>query len=138
MITNSGYMKTRLTHTVGEAAARAAMSLSTAYRIEHDPRLPSQKAAPRTRRRPDPLAAIFDARVVPMLTAASGLRAVALFEELQRRHPDLSPGIQRTLERRISAWRALHGPEKDVVFRQLMAISSVPSGRLVVERRYRL
>src|ERR1700761_7662606 len=113
------YMKTRLTHTVAEAAARAAVSPSTAYRIEHDARLPSQKAAPRTRRRPDPLAGIFDAEVVPMLTAAPGLRAVAVFEELQRRHPDLSPGIRRTLERRINAWRALHGPEQDVMFRQV-------------------
>ena len=112
-------MKTRLTHTVAEAAARAAVSPSTAYRIEHDPRLPSQKVAPRTRRRPDPLAGIFDAEVVPMLTAAPGLRAVAVFEELQRRHPDLSPGIRRTLERRINAWRALHGPEQDVMFRQV-------------------
>lgn len=99
-------MKTRLTHTVPEAAARAALSRATAYRIEHDPRLPSQKAVPRTRRRPDPLADVFDAEVVPMLTAAPGLRVIAVFEELQRRHPELPPGIRRTLERRISAWRA--------------------------------
>jgi hypothetical protein len=112
-------MKTRLTHTVAEAAARAAVSPSTAYRIEHDPRLPSQKAAPRTRRRPDPLVDIFEPEVVPMLTAAPEIRAVAVFEELQRRHPDLSPGIRRTLERRISAWRALHGPEQEVMFRQV-------------------
>ena len=113
------YMKNRLTHTPPVAAARAALSLSTAYRIEHDPRLPSQKTAPRTRRRPDPLAEVFDAEVVPMLTAAPGLRAIAIFEELQRRHPELPPGIRRTLERRISAWRALHGPEQEVMFRQV-------------------
>jgi len=112
-------MKNRLTHTPPVAAARAALSLSTAYRIEHDPRLPSQKTAPRTRRRPDPLAEVFDAEVVPMLTAAPGLRAIAIFEELQRRHPELPPGIRRTLERRISAWRALHGPEQEVMFRQV-------------------
>lgn len=112
-------MKSRLTHTVQEAAAKAAISLSTAYRLEHDPRLPSQKALPRTRRRPDPLADIFEPEVVPMLVAAPGLRAVAVFEELQRRHPDLSPGIRRTLERRISAWRAQHGPEQEVMFRQV-------------------
>ena len=112
-------MKTRLTHTVQEAAARAAVSLSTAYRIEHDPRPPSQKTTSRTRRRPDPLADIFDAEVVPMLIAAPGLRAVAVFEELQRHHPQLPPGIRRTLERRISAWRALHGLEQEVMFRQV-------------------
>jgi len=36
-----------------------------------------------------------------MLMAAPGLRAVAIFEEMQRRHPDLSAGARRTLERRI-------------------------------------
>lgn len=112
-------MKNRLTHTVPEAAAKAAISLSTAYRLEHDPRPPSQKSAPRTRRRPDPLAEIFEPEVIPMLTASPGLRAVAVFEELQRRHPDLSPGIRRTLERRISAWRAQHGPDQEVMFRQV-------------------
>jgi hypothetical protein len=38
--------------------------------------------------------------------------------ELRRRHPDLNPNVRRTLERRITAWRALHGPEQDVIFRQ--------------------
>ena len=39
-------------------------------------------------------------------------------EELRRRHPELNPNIRRTLERRITAWRALNGPEQDVIFRQ--------------------
>src|SRR6185437_15696776 len=88
------YMKTRLTHTVQEAAAKAAVSLATAYRLERDPRSPSQKSVPRKRRRPDPLADIFEPEVIPMLVAAPGLRAIAVFEELQRRHPDLPPGIR--------------------------------------------
>ena len=45
------------------------------------------------RRRPDPLADFFDTEIVPMLKAAPGLRAVAIFEEMQRRHPDLSAGV---------------------------------------------
>jgi hypothetical protein len=36
-----------------------------------------------------------------------------------RRHPELSPGIRRTPERRIRSWRALHGGEQDVIFRQV-------------------
>ena len=40
------------------------------------------------------------------------------FEELRRRHPEIGPGIRRTLERRMRAWRALAGPERDVIFRQ--------------------
>jgi hypothetical protein len=51
------YMKSRLTESKPTAAAQAAISLKTAYRIEHDPRLPSQKSASRGRRRPDPLLA---------------------------------------------------------------------------------
>ncbi len=105
-------MKSRLTDSPPLAAARAAFSTATAYRIEQDPRLPSQKALPRGSRRPDPLAQIFDAEVVPMLKAAPGLRPVGIFEELQRRHPDLAPGVRRTLERRIRGWRSLHGPEQ--------------------------
>ncbi len=74
------YMKSRLTLTKA-AAGQAAMSLMSAYRIENDPRLPSQKALPRGRRRPDPLVDIFDPEVVPMLQAPPGLRPIGIFEE---------------------------------------------------------
>ena len=89
------YMKSRLTVSKPAAAAQAAMSLASAYRIENDPRLPSQKALPRGRRRPDPLVSIFDPEIVPMLRAAPGLRAVAIFEEMQRRHPELPENVRR-------------------------------------------
>src|SRR5690606_25784084 len=115
------YMKFRRTDSPSTAAARAGFSTATAYRLEQDRRLPSQKAAPRTRRRPDPLAGIFDEEVVPMLERAPGLRAVTIFEELMRRHPELSPRIRRTLERRVRTWRALHGAEQEVIFRQVHA-----------------
>lgn len=42
---------------------------------------------------------------------------IGVLYELRRRHP-LNPNIRRTLERRINAWRALNGPEQDVIFRQ--------------------
>src|SRR5207302_8900111 len=45
-------------------------------------------------------------------------RPVAVFEELCRRHPELGPGTRRTLERRIRAWRAVEGPDQEVIFRQ--------------------
>jgi hypothetical protein len=112
------FMTFRKTDGTAVAAAKASISTATAYRIEKDPRLPSQKMAPRGRRRPDPLAAIFESEIVPMLQAAPGLRPVAIFEEMMRRHPDLGEGIRRTLERRIRAWRAVHGAEREVIFRQ--------------------
>ena len=46
------------------------------------------------------------------------LRPVAVFEEMLRRHSQLDPGIRRTLERRVRQWQALHGPEREVIFRQ--------------------
>ena len=113
------YMKTRLTEPMPAAAAQAAMSLATAYRIESATRLPSPKALPRGRRRADPLVDIFDAQVVPMLQAAPDLRPMAIFEELQRRHPELPDGVRRTLERRIRQWRALNGQDQEIIFRQV-------------------
>jgi hypothetical protein len=73
----------------------------------------------RGRRRPDPLVNIFDLEVVPMLKAAPGLRCVAILEEMLRRHSELGAGIRRTLERRVRAWRAIHGQEQEVIFRQV-------------------
>ena len=112
------FMQHRQTDTVAVAAAKASMSKATGHRIAKDPRLPSMRAAPRGRRRPDPLADVFEAEVVPMLQATPSLRPIAVFTEIVKRHPELGDGIRRTLERRIRAWRAVHGPEQDVIFRQ--------------------
>jgi transposase InsO family protein len=111
-------MKSRQIHSIAVAAAKAGVSIATAYRIETDSRLPSQKTVLRGRRRPDPLANVWDSEVVPMLEAAPGVRAVAIFEEISRRHLDLPTGVRRTLERRVARWRALNGPSRDVMFRQ--------------------
>ena len=112
------FMQHRQTDTVAVAAAKASMSKATGHRIAKDPRLPSMRAAPRGRRRPDPLADVFEAEVVPMLQATPSLRPIAVFTEIVKRHPELGDGVRRTLERRIRAWRAVHGPEQDVIFRQ--------------------
>lgn len=111
-------MKYRQTHSVEVAAAKASISRATAYRIESEQRLPSQTKPIRGRRRPDPLEHIFDAEIVPLLKAAPGIRSVAVYDEMLRRHPELPTSIRRTLERRIRSWRAVHGQEQDVIFRQ--------------------
>ncbi len=111
-------MKLRRNHPPAIAGAKAAFSTATAYRIEKDPCLPGQKNTRRERRRADPLADVWDSEVVPLLNAAPGLRPIAVFEELQRRHPELDAGTRRTLERRIRAWRATSGPDREVIFRQ--------------------
>jgi hypothetical protein len=76
---------------------------------------------PRGRRRPDPLAEVWDEEIAPMLERAPDLRPVAIFEEILRRHSEIAPGVRRTLERRIRQWRALNGPERDVIFQQAHA-----------------
>src|SRR3546814_8800522 len=84
------YMKMRQTVSPRSAAACAAFSTATAYRLEQDAQLPSQKKAPRGRRRPDPLADIFDSEVVPLLESAPGIRAVAVFEDMQSKEENTS------------------------------------------------
>ncbi|SEI21654.1 hypothetical protein SAMN05216228_108411 [Rhizobium tibeticum] len=69
-------MKLRQTNSVTVAAAKASIGRTTAFRLAKNPRLPSQKTKARGRRRPDPLAKIFDAEIVPLLRAAPGIRAV--------------------------------------------------------------
>ena len=63
--------------------------------------------------------------MVPLLQNTPGLRPIAIFDEVRRRHPELGAGIRRTLEGRIRTWRALNGTEQDVIFRQ-----EHPPGRL--------
>jgi len=82
-------MSFRQAETPTVAAAKAGFSAATAYRIEQDPRLRSQKRSPRGRRRQDPLAAVWDCEVVPLLKSVPGLRPVAIFDEIRRRHPEI-------------------------------------------------
>ena len=53
-----------------------------------------------------------------MLLASPGLRPITVLGEMQRRHAGFSDVLRRTLERRIRLWQALHGPEREVIFRQ--------------------
>ncbi|MBV8590259.1 MAG: IS21 family transposase, partial [Acetobacteraceae bacterium] len=112
------YMDLRRTHICPIAAAKAGFSSSTGARLDADPRMPSQKQTRRGRRRPDPLAAVWQTDIVPLLEASPGLRPVTILAELMRRHPGFSGEVRRTLERRVRTWQALHGPEREVIFRQ--------------------
>ena len=111
-------MDLRRTHSRQIAAAKAGFSTSTGVRLDADPRMPSQKQTRRGRRRPDPLAPVWETEIVPLLEASPGLRPVTILAEMQRRHPGFSGEVRRTLERRVRTWQALHGPEREVIFRQ--------------------
>jgi hypothetical protein len=112
------YMDLRRTHSRQIAAAKAGFSASTGARLDADPRMPSQRQTRRGRRRPDPLAPVWETEIVPLLEASPGLRPVTILAEMQRRHPGFSGEVRRTLERRVRTWQALHGPEREVIFRQ--------------------
>jgi len=79
----------------------------------------TQSPSRRGRRRPDPLAGFWDHEIVPMLKGAPALRPISVYRELRARHPQIRPGVRRTLERRIRAWQTLNDPSPDVVFLQL-------------------
>ena len=111
-------MSLRRTHSPALAGAKTGFSTSATYRFEKDPRLPTQKKSSRERRRADPFADVWENDVLPMLKAAPGLRPMAVSEELCRRQPELGSGTRRTLERGIRAWRAVNGPDREVIFRQ--------------------
>ena len=115
------YMTLRKTHHQNVAAAMSGFSTSTGYRLEKDPRAPSRKKGARRHGggKPDPLAGIWDSDIVPMLDGAPGLKSVTILHEVCRRYPDRNLlSARRTLERRIRTWKAVHGPEKEVIFRQ--------------------
>ena len=77
------YKQHRNTLTQVAAAAKAGLSERSARRIDHAPTLPSQHPPRRWRTREDPLSAVWDAEVVPLLQADAQLNAVTLLEELQ-------------------------------------------------------
>jgi hypothetical protein len=99
------YKELRRTLTQEAAAAKVGVCIRSARRMEQAQSLPSQRAARHWRTRIDPLAPVWDSEIVPLLRQAPGLNAVTLFEELDRRHPgQFSPGVLRTLQRRVRIW----------------------------------
>ena len=114
------YMSDLQTHSQRTAAARAGFSERTARRIDADPTLPSNRKTAHGRTVADPLEGYWEADLLSLLAKDSALQAVTLLRHLQSLHPLAFPDdrIRRTLERRIRQWRALNGPERDIIFRQ--------------------
>src|SRR6266700_6116792 len=114
------YMKERHKGTTKRvAAARAGMSERTARKYERAGKLPSQLKRPRTwRTRVNTFEEDWP-WVVAQLERDPALQGTTLFALLCERHPGRYQTIQvRTLQRHIARWRALHGPEQEVIFEQ--------------------
>jgi transposase InsO family protein len=103
------------------AAAAAGMSERTGRTWKEGP-LPSATKGPRDwRTRPDPFAEVWEADLVPLLLKDEErvLEARTLLGQLEKRYAGrFSEGQIRTLQRRMRDWRALHGPEREVMFPQ--------------------
>ena len=114
-------MTDRNTHSQRTAAARAGFSERTARRFDADPTLPSQRQPKRARTLTDPLDGVWETLLLPILKQDSSVQAITLLRHLQQQRPEdfQDDSIRRTLERRVRDWRALHGPEKDIIFRQV-------------------
>ena len=114
------YMTDIQNHSQRTAAARAGFSERTARRFDADPTLPSQRKIVHGRTVADPLEGYWETDLLPLLENDSALQAVTLLRHLQGLHPLAFPDdrIRRTLERRVRQWRALSGPERDIIFRQ--------------------
>ena len=105
------YMSKRRAGSRQEVAATAAgISVSSAHRIDSG-RLQPKAAKPRSRRRPDPLASVWEPLLLPLLERHPALTPTTLLEHLQEQKPDQGwSSVKRTLQRRVQYWKALHGP----------------------------
>jgi transposase InsO family protein len=106
------------------AAAKAAISERSGRRIEKGER-PSIPGERHWRTREDPLDAIWEKELVPLLEREPQLTGLTLWEYLEDEHAGQFPyKVLRTLQRRVKQWKATQGPDKAVIFRQ-----SVPAGQ---------
>lgn len=98
------------------AAELAGFSARTGQRIEAGDHQPNRGRVHDWRSTPDPLAEVWESELEPMLKAMPGLQPMTLFEWLQERYPGKYSRVLRTLQRRVAAWKALHGDPKTVMF----------------------
>jgi len=101
------------------AAAKAGMSERSGRRIEKGELQPGGKRKRYWRTRVNPFTDVWDREVVPLLEKNHQLTPITLFEKLQKDYPGKYQDSKlRTFQRRVSEWKALHGPDKEVMFRQ--------------------
>ena len=63
--------------------------------------------------------AVWETHLAPLLARAPDLTGLTLLEYLEDTFPgDYDGRILRTLQRRVQHWKAVHGPDKAVIFRQ--------------------
>jgi len=103
-----------------QAADAAGISSKTARKYLKNGKLPSQCRVEHTwPTRQDPFEEDWHFVEQLLKDTRAALEAKTLFDYLQRAYPGkYHNGQLRTLQRRIKAWKALHGPSKEVFFSQ--------------------
>ena len=101
------------------AAMKAGMAENTAKKYLRTRLLPSQMKKERYwKTREDPFKEVWP-EVEKFLKGQPGLEAITIFDYLVREHPGkFAEGQLRTLQRRLRWWKALYGPDKEVMFPQ--------------------
>lgn len=99
------------------ASAKAGISSRTARRIESGTHRPERGRPRDWKTRKDPLDGLWETELQPMLEAEPRLEALTLFETLQERHPNCYDDKLRTVQRRVSQWKAAQGKPKEVMFK---------------------
>jgi hypothetical protein len=114
------YMKHRITQTQELAAAKAGMTAKTARKYEQSGKLPSENKKPRDyKTRVDPFEQ-HAAYIEKIYIAAPKLHARTILKHLIATFPAANYNVSqlRTLSRRLSPLRVLHGKPKEVFFPQ--------------------
>lgn len=98
-------------------AMKAGISVRSGRRIEKDQW--SKAGARHWRTRKDPLEAVWDSMLVPLLKERPALMPTTLLEMLQDKYPGQYPNsLRRTMQRRVREWKLQYGAEQEVMFRQ--------------------
>lgn len=102
------------------SAAKAGISERSGRTLEKDGLLPSGRVRKAWKTRQDPFQGVWEEIVVPLLKGSPHLSAITLLEHLQDRYPGgYSERLLRTLQRRLRQWRAVHGCDQEIMFRQI-------------------
>lgn len=102
------------------AAAKAGMDVKTARKYVRSLLLPSEMKQPHHwLTREDKFQAVWG-EIEELLKNSPNLQAKSVFGYLQNKYPGVhTEGQLRTLQRRFKEWRAEHGKEKSIIFKQI-------------------
>jgi transposase InsO family protein len=105
--------------TLARAAAASDMDEKTARKYRHLGKPPSQVRQSRGYRTRANVFADVWAELIPFLESEPEVEATTLLDYLSEQYPNrFSDSQLRTLQRRVKAWRAVHGSPKEVFFEQ--------------------